>query len=171
MPDTATRPPARRRRPASRSRGRERQAQPPLPFPAPTPARRPPVRRGEEDSWQKRHLARLLFSLLTAILIANALIGDRGLPATLRIRKEHQELGTAIAALRAANERLRLEADRLRSDPAAIEEMARRNLGLVRPGEQLFIVTDRHPVAAEPRQARREAASNGAQTEGLPASD
>lgn len=170
MPDTATRPPARRRRPAPGSRGRERQAQPPLPFPAPTPARRP-VRRGEEDSWQKRHLARLLFSLLTAILIANALIGDRGLPATLRIRKEHQELGTAIAALRAANERLRLEADRLRSDPAAIEEMARRNLGLVRPGEQLFIVTERRPVAAEPRQARREAASNGAQTEGLPASD
>ena len=167
MPDTATRPPARRRRTAPKSRGRERQAQPSLPFPGPEPADRPPVRRGDEDSWQKRHLVRLLFSLLTAILIANALIGDRGLPATLQIRREHQALAAAIAALRTANQRLRHEAERLRNDPAAIEELARRNLGLVRPGERLFIVTDRQPVAAEPRQARHEAASNDGQAEGL----
>ena len=95
---------------------------------------------------------RLLFSLLTAILIANALVGDRGLPANLRIRREHRELAAAIAALRATNQRLQLEAQRLRSDPAAIEELARRELGLVRPGERLFIVTDRRaPVAVEAR--------------------
>lgn len=121
----------------------------------------PPVRRGEGRPWQRRHLTRLLFSLLTAILIANALVGDRGLPANLRIRREHRELEAAIAALRATNQRLQLEAQRLRNDPAAIEELARRELGLVRPGERLFIVTDRRaPAPVEdpsgPRLASRE---------------
>ena len=110
------------------------------------------MRRADERPWQRRHFARLLFSLLTAILIANALVGERGLPATLHIRREHRELEAAIAALRATNERLRLEAERLRNDPAAIEEIARRELGYVRPGERLFIVTDRRvPIPADDR--------------------
>ena len=110
---------------------------------------------------------RLLFSLLTAILIANALVGDRGLPANLRIRREHRELEAAIAALRATNQRLQLEAERLRNDPAEIENLAR-ELGLVRPGERLFIVTDRRapapvPVAdpSGPRLASREPRAGG----------
>ena len=117
------------------------------------------MRRGGGRTWQRRHLARLLFSLLTAILIANALVGDRGLPATVRIRSEHRELETAIAALRATNRRLQLEAERLRNDPAAIENLARRELGLVRPGERLFIVTDRHSRAPAEHPSGRGIAS------------
>ena len=33
-------------------------------------------------------------------------------------------------------------ARRLREDPSAIEEQARRELGLIKPGEVLFIVKD-----------------------------
>ena len=138
------------------SRARERPAQPALPFPGPDRADVPPVRRAGERPWQRRHLARLLFSLLTAILIANALVGDRGLPDTLRIRREHRELEAAIAALRATNQRLQLEVERLRNDPDAIEHLARRELGLVRPGERLFIVTDRRaPAPIEDPSGRR----------------
>ena len=171
MPGTTTRLRRRRSASARNPRGGARTAQPRLPFPGSEPADRPPVRRGEEPPWRRRHLARLLFSLLTAILIANALIGDRGLPETLRLRREHRELAAAIEALRETNQRLAREADRLRSDPAAIEELARRNLGLVRPDERLFIVTDRRPAADEPRQARREAAPNDAQAGGLLAAE
>lgn len=111
---------------------------------------------------------RLLFSLLTAILIANALVGERGLPATLEIRREHRELTAAIAALRAENLRLRREAERLRNDPAAIERLARGNLGLVRPGERLFIVTDGGvPAGPETRRASHRSAADGADAEGL----
>lgn len=105
------------------------------------------MRPGGGSPWQRRHLVRLAFSLATAILIANALIGDRGLPANLRMQREYQELAETVAALKAANRRLRREAERLRHDPAAIEEAARRDLGLVRPGERLFIVAD-HPAPA-----------------------
>ena len=60
--------------------------------------------------------------------------------STLRARKTHQELVTAIERLRTENARLRDEARRLRSDPATIEALARQELGLIKPGEMLFIV-------------------------------
>ena len=130
------------------------------------------MRRGEGRPWRWRHLTRLVFSLATAILIANALVGDRGLPANLRIRREHRELEAAIAALRATNQRLQLEAQRLRNDPAAIEELARRELGLVRPGERLFIVTDRRPpIPADAQPARGRIASGEPPAEVLLASN
>ena len=120
---------------------------------------------------------RLAFGLATAILIANALIGDRGLPAHLRMQREHRELAETVETLKAANHRLRREAERLRHDPAAIEELARRDLGLIRPGERLFIVTDhRAPASLEPdpsggRPAPRRIARNNPTTEDLTASN
>ena len=40
------------------------------------------------------------------------------------------------------------QADRLSNDPAALEELARGELGLMRPGEKVFIVKDLKPPAA-----------------------
>ncbi|MGE3405088.1 MAG: septum formation initiator family protein [Vicinamibacterales bacterium] len=40
---------------------------------------------------------------------------------------------------------MREEARRLREDPSAIEDIARRELGLIRPGEKLFILKDIAP--------------------------
>ena len=44
--------------------------------------------------------------------------------------------------LRAENAALRSQARRLREDPTAIEEVARRDLGLIAPGEIVFIIKD-----------------------------
>jgi hypothetical protein len=76
------------------------------------------------------------------VLVINALVGERGLMETLRARKHHQELKVAIDRLRTENVRLRDEARRLRSDPAMIEALARQELGLIKPGEVLFIIKD-----------------------------
>jgi cell division protein FtsB len=111
--------------------------------------------RGKRQADQDRRLSRrrrivqaLLF-LVAAAFVANALVGDQGLLATLRARQRYEELATTIASLRAENARLREEARRLREDPAAIEEIARRDLGLIRPGEKVFIVKDL-PTSARP---------------------
>jgi cell division protein FtsB len=86
--------------------------------------------------------------MLVALLVAvDALVGDRGLLAMLRARKEGEELSATIARERAENARLREDARRLADDPAAIEEVARRELGLIRPGERVFIVKDIPPPA------------------------
>jgi cell division protein FtsB len=75
----------------------------------------------------------------------DALVGEKGLLETVKKRQEFQVLEQSIQRARAENTRLREEAKRLRSDPAAIEDLARRELGLIRPGEHLFILKDRPP--------------------------
>ena len=62
--------------------------------------------------------------------------------AMLRAQHEYDELAASIARQRAENARLRDQARRLREDPSAIEEIARRELGLIKPGERVFIVKD-----------------------------
>ena len=61
------------------------------------------------------------------------------------------EFFTTQSSLRTENARLREEARRLREDPAAIEEIARRELGLIKPGEKLFIVRDVGPADSRTR--------------------
>ena len=95
----------------------------------------------------RRKTLQLLLVFVTLVLVINALIGDRGLMETLRARKKHQELVTAIERLRTENARLRDEARRLRSDPGTIDALARQELGLIRPGELLFIIKDAKPAA------------------------
>ena len=90
----------------------------------------------------RRRSLQMLLVFVTLVLVINALVGERGLTETLRARKQHQELVTSIEHLRAENARLREEARRLRSDPSTIEALARQELGLIKPGEMLFIVKD-----------------------------
>jgi len=92
-----------------------------------------------------RRLVHLLLLFVASIIVVDTFVGDRGLLAMLRARKAYDELTLAVGRQRAENARLRDEARRLREDPAAIEEIARRDLGLIRPGEKVFIVKDLPP--------------------------
>lgn len=96
----------------------------------------------------RRRTLQMLLVFVTLVLVINALVGDRGLTETLRARRQHQELVTAIDRLKAENARLRDHARRLRSDPGTIEALARQELGLIKPGELLFIVKDAKPSPA-----------------------
>lgn len=80
--------------------------------------------------------------VIGCVLMIDAFVGDKGLLAMLQARETYSELEESLAALRAENADLRDEAKRLREDPAAIEEIAREELGLIKPGEKLFIVKD-----------------------------
>lgn len=101
--------------------------------------------RQTSESWRStrtRRIVQLLLLFFGVVIIVDALVGDRGLLVMLRANRQHAELAAAIASQRAENERLREQVRRLRDDPAAIEEAARRDLGLIRPGEKLFIIKD-----------------------------
>ncbi len=78
-------------------------------------------------------------------MIVDAIVGERGLLATRRAKEQYEAAATALDQQRAENGRLREEVQRLKEDPAAIEELARGELGLMRPGEKLFIVRDLEP--------------------------
>ncbi len=83
---------------------------------------------------------------VASVILVDALVGDRGLVAMMHARREYEELAATIARERAENAQLRDEARRLREDPSAIEEIARRELGLIKPGEKVFIVKDITPA-------------------------
>ena len=96
----------------------------------------------------RRILAGLSF-FVVCVLVVDALVGDQGLMATMRARKQYDELISDLSRLRYENASLREEARRLREEPAAIEEIARRELGLMSPGETLFIIRDVEPPAGK----------------------
>ena len=89
-----------------------------------------------------RRVLAALFLFVVCVLVVDALVGDQGLMATMRARKQYDRLASDLGRLRHQNASLREEARRLREDPAAIEEIARRDLGLMSPGETVFIVRD-----------------------------
>ena len=89
-----------------------------------------------------RRIARYALIFVTAVLVIDAVVGEKGLLALVKARRDFEGVATALAQAREENARLREEARRLREDPAAIEEIARRELGLIKPGEKLFIVKD-----------------------------
>jgi cell division protein FtsB len=95
-----------------------------------------------------RRALQLVLVFFASIVMVDALVGDRGLLAMLRVRHQHRELASSVARQRAENARLSEEVRRLKEDPATIEEIARRELGLIRPGEKLFIIRDLQPSAA-----------------------
>jgi cell division protein FtsB len=102
----------------------------------------------------RRKTLQTLLVFVTLVLVINALVGERGLTETLRARKQHRDLRTAIERLRGENVRLRDEVRRLDSDPGTIEALARQELGLIKPGEVLFIIRDSKPATTADRSPR-----------------
>ena len=84
----------------------------------------------------------LVLVFVTVVLVVDALVGQKGLMESIRARQQYRELAASLDALQRDNARLREEARRLKDDPAAIEAVAREELGLIRPGEILFILKD-----------------------------
>lgn len=92
----------------------------------------------------------VVFTVIVSFVVIDAFVGDRGLAALVHARQRHARLAADVARMKAENDRLREQIRRLRGeDPTAIEEIARRELGLIRPGERLFIIHDVQPPAAK----------------------
>lgn len=117
---------------------------------SPSPSR---VRRRltvQEARDRRRTVATWGLSLTLGALLINSLVGENGYLATLRSAREEADLRAAVSQLRLENQRLQAESRRLQTDPAAVEEVARRDLGMVRPGETMIVL---HDAAAPPAPA------------------
>lgn len=94
---------------------------------------------------RRRRAIQYVLVLVGCVIVVDALVGEKGLLAMRKARQQYQALETALATAKAENARLRQEARRLREEPTAIEDLARRELGLIKPGEKLFILRDVPP--------------------------
>lgn len=98
----------------------------------------PDLRRGRRGS----NTIVLALAFIVCFLVVDSIVGERGLIALVRAREQHSELGRDVARARAENDELREAIRRLNDDPTALEELARRDQGMIKPGEKLFIIRD-----------------------------
>ena len=90
-----------------------------------------------------RRKAALLASVIAIIaLVVGSLFGDRGILQLMAQRQRALDLAREVEEIRADNVRLAGEIRALRTDPRAIERIAREELGLARAGETVFLVKD-----------------------------
>ena len=103
---------------------------------------------GASGRRRRRRIVQYVLVAVGCVLVVDALVGDKGLIQMMKKREEFHALQQTLTRARAENARLREEARRLTEDPAAIEEIARREHGLIKPGEKLFIIRDVSPADA-----------------------
>ena len=94
-------------------------------------------------------IIRYVLVAFALVIIIDGLFGEGGLADTMKARRDYAALEAYVARMQAENARLREEARQLREDPTAIEAIAREELGLIYPGETLFIVKDRTTRTAQ----------------------
>jgi len=77
-------------------------------------------------------------------ILAFALFGDQGWREVRRLRAERDQLSAEIEHLTRRQEALRRQVADLKDDPLAIEARARSDLGMVKPGETVYLLPEHH---------------------------
>lgn len=73
-----------------------------------------------------------------ALLLVQDVFGAHGLIAMCRSQKEAAQIQQEINRLNEENRQLQDRVKALKSDPGAVERIAREDMGLARPGEYIF---------------------------------
>jgi cell division protein FtsB len=117
----------------------------------PAPLRRKRVPPTPSNSSRRRRVVNTLLVFATIVLFVDALVGDKGVVERVRARHEYEREAATLEGIRRENQAMRDQIQRLKDDPAAIESIAREELGLIRPGELLFILREpQKPASYQP---------------------
>jgi cell division protein FtsB len=81
------------------------------------------------------------------LLILQGVLGTHGVLAMRHSMKQSAEIQKQIQQLNKENQQLQKRVESLKTDPAAIERIAREDMGLARPGEYIFKI---QPKPGEP---------------------
>ena len=113
--------------------------------------------------WDRRTLYRnavFALALLCLVLIVHEVFGEHGWLALRRQRNEYESLQKQIQKLQQENQQLEQQINALKSDPKAIERLAREQLRMARPGEVIYTLPEKEakpeppPVAAKGTPAK-----------------
>jgi len=92
----------------------------------------------------------VMLSLVLLLLFGHGLLGKKGYLAVRRMKQQNQELNQKIEQLNRENNQTMEEIRALKSDPKAIEKIAREELGLVKPGEVKITTGKLKPESSSP---------------------
>jgi cell division protein FtsB len=85
----------------------------------------------------------LVLTLAVCLFLVYSAIGERGFVRLNRMMDQTDELRSRVRGLEESNVKLAEQVSLLRDDPATIEDLARTELGMVRDGETVYILSDR----------------------------
>lgn len=117
-----------------------------------SPRSRRRLETAREARLRRKRLVRYGLVIASVVLLVHALFGENGYLATIRAEREYATAEQELAAVRQENRRLEQTIDRLDHDPAALEEAAREQLRMVKPGEKLLILKDPPEESAQGRR-------------------
>lgn len=89
-----------------------------------------------------RQNARQILGFALLALLVHDIFGAHGFFAMRHTQKEIEQIRDQIGRLNAENKSLAGQVNSLKSDPKAIERIAREEMGLARPGEMIFKLPD-----------------------------
>ncbi len=99
---------------------------------------------------RRRQLVTYALGFGAFVLFVNALVGDNGYLAALRTKRDYAAAVDRYQKVNLENEKLSEQVRRMLEDSSALEEAARRDLNLIKPGETLVIITDARPATPPP---------------------
>lgn len=108
----------------------------------------------EPGSRWKPRLPLLVAGGIAVLLLLFSLIGEMGIVGSWKLYRTHKQILEENANLRDENRRLKEEVEKLKTNPSYIEEIARRELGLIGEKENV-IVLDRKKNSPDPLPARK----------------
>jgi cell division protein FtsB len=92
-------------------------------------------------SFLRRNIRQILALALFALLVHD-IFGAHGFIAMRRTQKEIEQIREQIGKLNSDNKSLSNQVNSLKTDPNAIERIAREEMGLARPGEIIYKLPD-----------------------------
>jgi cell division protein FtsB len=101
-----------------------------------------------------RHNARYFIALVFFLLLLQDVFGTHGLLAMHRSKKKIEQVQAENQKLNQENQELSQHIEKLKTDPSAIEKIARDRMGLARPGELIFRMPDLKPNGQTAPQAQ-----------------
>ena len=104
---------------------------------------------------RRRQLVTYALGFGAFVLFVNALVGDNGYLAVLRTNRDHALLAERFQKVTLENRQLEEQIRRMKEDDSAIEEAARRDLNMVKPGETLVIIKNAKPASPPPAPPAR----------------
>lgn len=123
--------------------------------------RRPAVRQSKPtlarraSDFVRIHFWSILGLLMMAVLVHD-LFGARGFLAMRRQQQEKLKLQQEIEQIQDENRELGDHIQRLKTDPAYIERLAREQMGLARPGEHVFKLPPKEKEEPRTEAAKKE---------------
>jgi cell division protein FtsB len=101
----------------------------------------PKISRVEVEAFLRRNARQILILALFALLVHD-IFGAHGFIAMRRTQKEIADIQDQIGKINTENKSLSEQVTSLKSDPKAIERIAREEMGLARPGELIYKLPD-----------------------------